>query len=210
MARAHLTKRRLVGLDRRVTATETRRGQPLRPFTAPNVIGYVRLALIPVFLLLALSSDDGRAASAAVVYAVIGASDYLDGLVARVTGQYSRLGALLDPLVDRLMVLSGVVVTWHFELLPRWALAVLAAREVLTLALTRVALKLGRDIEINPVGRWAVWPTMFSIFLALIADTWVSTALLLIGLVMTLAATALYARTLVFGGPPGRSPSTSA
>ncbi len=210
MARNPLTKRRLVGLDRSVTARETVRGQPLRPFTLPNAIGFVRLSLIPLFLVLALSSDDGRAASAVAVYAVIGASDYLDGLVARVTGQYSRLGALLDPLVDRLMVLSGVVVTWRFDLLPRWALAILAAREVLTLAMTRVALRLGRDIEINPIGRWAVWPTMFSIFLAMVTDTWISTALLLAGIVLTLAATGLYARTLLFGGPGGRSPSTSA
>jgi cardiolipin synthase (CMP-forming) len=210
VARASLSKRRLVGLDRSVTARETLRGEPLRPLTLPNAIGVIRLLLIPLFLVLALASEDGRAESAAIVYAVIGASDYLDGLVARVTGQYSRLGALLDPLVDRLMVLSGVVVTWHFELLPRWALAVLAARELLTLGLTRVALGLGRDIEINPVGRWAVWPTMSSIFLAMVADTWLSTALLLVGLVLTLTATMLYARTLLFGGPGGRSPSTSA
>ena len=62
-------------------------------------------------------------------------SDYLDGMAARVTGQYSRLGALLDPLTDRLLVISGVVVCWHFELLPRWALAVLAARELFMLVL---------------------------------------------------------------------------
>lgn len=210
MARPSLSKRRLVGLDRSVTARETLRGQPLRPFTVPNAIGMARLALIPLFLLLALASEDGRAESAAAVYAVIGVSDYLDGLVARVTGQYSRLGALLDPLVDRLMVLSGVVVTWHFDLLPRWALAILAAREILTLGLTRVALRLGRDIEINPIGRWAVWPTMLSIFLAMVFDSWVATVLLVIGLVLTLAATALYARMLVFGEPAGRSPSTSA
>lgn len=209
MARPALTKRRLVGLDRSVTASETLRGQPLRPFTVPNAIGFLRLALIPVFLVLALSSGDGRATSAVVIYAVIGASDYLDGLAARLTGQYSRLGALLDPLVDRLMVLSGVVVTWHFDLLPRWALAVLAAREALTLALTQVALRSGRDVEINRLGRWAVWPTMFSIFLAMATETWVSTAMLLVGLALTLAATALYARNLIFGGSE-HSPSTSA
>ena len=79
--------------------------------------------------MLALSSEDGTDALPVIVFAVIGWSDYLDGIAARVTGQYSRLGALLDPLVDRLLVLSGVVVCWHFELLPRWALALLAARE---------------------------------------------------------------------------------
>ena len=49
------------------------------------------------------------------------------------------MGALLDPLVDRLLVLSGVVVCWHFELLPRWGLALLAAREVFMLGLVRWA-----------------------------------------------------------------------
>ena len=128
------SKRRLLGLDRSgPKPTVTMRGQPLRPLTIPNLVGYARLAGIPVFLYLALSSDDGRAAGAAVVYLAIAASDYLDGFLARATGQYSRLGALLDPFVDRLTVLAGVVVCWKFELLPRWALAILAAREIVTL-----------------------------------------------------------------------------
>jgi cardiolipin synthase len=196
MARDPLTARRLFGLDRSVTPRATQKGQPLRPVTLPNAIGLVRLALIPVFLLLAFGSPDGRAAAAAVIYAVIGGSDYLDGLAARITGQYSRLGALLDPLVDRLLVLSGVAVTWHFDLLPRWALGVLAAREVLTLVLSEVALRTGRDIEINQIGRAAVWPTMFSIFLAMLVDTWVSTALLLSGVLLSLVATGYYMRDL--------------
>ncbi len=196
MARASLTKRRLVGLDRSTTAPETLKGQPLRPFTVPNAVGFLRLALVPVFLALALGSGDGRATSAAILYAVIGASDYLDGLLARLTGQYSRLGALLDPLVDRLYVLSGVIVTWHFELLPRWALAILAGREVMIMGLTSIALRRGRDLEISTMGRWAVWPTMFSIFLAMVAETWLSTALLLLGVGMTLIATVQYVAAL--------------
>ena len=112
----------------------------------------------------------------------------------RLTGQYSRLGALLDPLTDRLLVVSGVVVCWHFELLPRWALAVLAARELVMLVLTQVALRQGMDLKVNMVGRWAVWPTMFSMFLAMVSVTWVAEALLYLGLAMTLWATALYFR----------------
>ncbi len=210
MARASLTKRRLLGLDRSVTPPATVRGQPLRPLTVPNAIGFTRLALVPVFLVLALSSEDGQSVSAAIVYAVIGGSDYLDGLAARLTGQYSRLGALLDPFVDRLLVLSGVVVTWHFDLLPRWALGILAARELLVLLLTQIALRRGHDLDINVVGRWAVWPTMFSIFLAMVAETWVSTALLLLGVALTLLATALYAQALTAERDARDSPSTSA
>lgn len=193
MARSPLTVRRLVGLDRsgpppRATLPD----QPLNPWTVPNLILFARLALIPPFLILAFVSGDGRSAAAALTFAVIGGADYLDGLVARLTGQFSRLGALADPLVDRVFVLSGVAVTWHFHLLPRWALALLAARELLMLALTQAALRRGVEPRVSMLGRWAVWPTMFSLFLAMVSDNWMAEALLVLGLAMSLAATARY------------------
>jgi CDP-diacylglycerol--glycerol-3-phosphate 3-phosphatidyltransferase len=195
VARPSLTRKRLLGLDRSgPPPPQTVAGAPLNPWTIPNAIGYVRIALVPVFLVLALSSGDGRDAAAATIYAVIGATDYLDGITARITGQYSRLGALLDPLVDRLLVISGVVVTYRFDLLPRWALIVLAVRELVMLVLTRVGMRRGMDLKVNMVGRWAVWPTMFSLFLAMVSTTWVAPALLYLGLAMTLWATALYFR----------------
>ncbi len=188
--------RRLFGLDRSgPKPRETRRGQPLRPLTIPNLVGYVRLAAIPVFLYLALSSDDGRIAAATILFLAISSADYLDGFLARATGQYSRMGALLDPVVDRLTVLAGTVVAWKFELLPRWALAVLAIREVVTLVLARLALRRGVDLEINWVGRWSVWLTMGGIFLVLASDSWIGQAMFLIGLVGSLLASALYLKT---------------
>ena len=191
-----LTRGRLLGYDRNYAPPpETLPGAPLNPWTIPNAIGFVRLALVPVFLILALGSGDGRYAPASIVYAAIGGSDYLDGMAARITGQFSRLGVLLDPIVDRLLVIAGVVVTWHFHLLPRWALAVLVAREIFMLVLSEVALSKGvADIKVNMVGRWAVWPTMFSLFLAMVSVTWVAKALLYLGLAMTLVATAFYVR----------------
>jgi len=195
VARTGLTKKRLLGLDRSgPPPPETRAGEPLHPWTVPNLIGFTRIALIPVFLVLALDSGDGRIASASVLYAVIGGTDYLDGMAARLTGQYSRLGTLLDPLTDRLLVVSGVIVCWEFELLPRWALGVLAARELLMLVVTQAGLRKGLELEVKMIGRWAVWPTMFSLFLAMVSVTWVAEALLYFGLAMTLAATVLYLR----------------
>jgi CDP-diacylglycerol--glycerol-3-phosphate 3-phosphatidyltransferase len=191
VARASL--KRLSGIDRSGgPPPETQKGEPLRPWTIPNAISYVRLALLPVFLVVALGSSDGRDPTAAVLYFLIAWGDQLDGLAARLTGQYSRLGALLDPLTDRALVIAGVVVCWHFELLPRWALAVLVARELAMLVLAQVGLRVGMDLKINMVGRWAVWPVMFAIFLAMVVDTWVATASLYIGLVLTLWATAIY------------------
>jgi CDP-diacylglycerol--glycerol-3-phosphate 3-phosphatidyltransferase len=195
VARPSLTRKRLLGLDRSgPPPRETVAGAPLHPWTLPNFIGYVRLALIPVFLVLALNSGDGRDAKATVLYVVIAGTDYLDGITARVTGQYSRLGALLDPLVDRLLVLSGVIVCYRFELLPRWALIVLAAREALMVVLTRIGMRHGMDLKVNMVGRWAVWPVFAALGLAMVSTTWVADALLYLGLAMTLWATALYMR----------------
>jgi cardiolipin synthase len=191
--RQPLSRRRLLGLDRSGgPPPETRRDQPLHPWTIPNAIGFVRIGLIPVFLVLALDSGDGRDTAATILFSFIAASDYLDGMVARLTGQYSRLGALLDPLTDRLLVISGAIVAWEFELLPRWALLVLAAREAFMLLLTQVALRRGLDLSVNMLGRWAVWPTMGALGLAMILETWLSEVLLYVGLGMTLAATAQY------------------
>ena len=112
---------------------ETRRGEALHPLTIPNAIGFARIAPDPRLPGLALQSGDGRDTAATILFAFIATSDWLDGMAARVTGQYSRLGALLDPLTDRLLVISGAIVAWEFELLPRWALLVLAAREAFML-----------------------------------------------------------------------------
>ena len=193
MARPSLTKRQLTGIDRSGgPPPETLKGAPLRPFTIPNAISFIRLALLPVFVVLAFEDGDGRDTTAALLYFAIAWGDQLDGLAARLTGQYSRLGALLDPLTDRALVLAGVIVCFHFELLPRWALAVLAAREVFMLGLSQWGLHRGFDLKINMVGRWAVWPVMFAIFLTLLTSSPVAEASLYLGIALTLWATVIY------------------
>jgi CDP-diacylglycerol--glycerol-3-phosphate 3-phosphatidyltransferase len=195
VGRRRLTFRRLSGLDRSgPPPPQTLRGQPLNLWTLPNAIGLLRLALLPVFGVIELSSDTGVEASAAVIYAVAAWTDYADGIAARVTGQYSRFGALLDPVTDRLLVLCGVAACWYHDLLPRWALAVLIARELFMLIAGREALKRGRELRINMVGRWAVWPVMSAIFLALCGVGTFADVLLYLGVVLTLWATALYVR----------------
>lgn len=193
--RARLTFRRLSGLDRSgPPPPETLSDAPLRPWTIPNAIGYVRLLLVPVFLVLALRSESGTDALPAVLFAVIAWSDYLDGIAARVTGQYSRMGALLDPLVDRLLIFAGVVVCWHFELLPRWALLVLAARELFMLFLARYAMHRKVELKINWLGRWGVWPVFSALFFALCNVDWLALACLYVGLVLVLGSTVQYVR----------------
>jgi cardiolipin synthase len=186
---------RTLGLRRGGPAPrETRAGEPLRPLTLPNAVGFARLGLLVAFVALALGSGDGRDAAATICFGLAAAGDYLDGLLARVTGQYSRLGALMDPLIDRLVVICGVIVTWHFELLPRWALAILIVREALMVVVVLAGLRLGLDLEINWTGRLAVWPTMTGLGLSLVTDSWVAEACLYVGIAGSIAASVLYLR----------------
>jgi cardiolipin synthase len=188
--------RRLFGLDRSgPPPPQTQEGEPLNPWTLPNLIGYLRLAGLPVFLYLAFESDDGRTVASAAIFWLIAAGDYVDGFVARVTGQYSRLGAMLDPLIDRLTILSGALVCWHFELLPRWALALLVVRELAMLLLAQYGLRHGVEIAVNWPGRISVFPIMGGIFFALVFAGWVPAALLIFGVALAILATVLYART---------------
>ena len=189
------SRRRLFGIDRSgPSPRETRRGAPLHPWTIPNLVGYVRLAAIPVFLVLAFESGDGRATAPALIFLASAAGDYVDGFLARATGQYSRMGALLDPVVDRLTVLSGAVVCWHFELLPRWALAVLAAREVVTLVLAQMALRREVDLEINWIGRIGVFLVFSGIFWSMVVDWWIIRAGFVVGVAISVLATIVYIR----------------
>ena len=197
------SRRRLFGLDRSGPLPRaTRKGAPLQPWTIPNLVGYVRLAALPVFCVLAFESGDGRATAPALIYLGITLGDYVDGFLARATGQYSRMGALLDPVVDRLTVLSGAAVCWHFELLPRWALLVLAVREVATLVLAELALRRGVDIEINWIGRIGVFLVFGGIFWSMVVDWWIIRAGFVVGVAIAVLATIVYVRAAFGRRPP--------
>ncbi|HTX12101.1 MAG TPA: CDP-alcohol phosphatidyltransferase family protein [Solirubrobacteraceae bacterium] len=190
-----VSKRRLTGLDRSGPPPDaTTSGHPLNPWTIPNAVDYCRLLGIPVFLIVAFQSTDGQDALAVVLFGVIGWSDYLDGFLARLTGQYSRLGALLDPVIDRLLIVSGMVVCWHFSLLPRWAIAIVIARELFMLAASRYALSRGLEIQINWAGRLGVAPIAGAPFFAMAGVHWLALIMLYVGMAFGLVSAALYVR----------------
>jgi cardiolipin synthase len=193
--RPALSTRRLLGLDRSgPPPPQTGPEAPLRPWTVPNAIGYLRAALIPVILIIDYRSPHGTDTAAAICFFLAGAGDYADGIAARITGQYSRLGTLLDPVLDRLLVLTGVAICWSFELLPRWLLAVLVAREALMLAVGQAWVRRGLALRINWPGRIALAPTLFGIWLALLGVRATGEGFLCAGVALALVATALYMR----------------
>jgi cardiolipin synthase len=141
-----------------------------------------------------LGDHDGTGWLQFALFAVVAWGDYADGMAARITGQYSRLGALMDPVLDRSLVICGVIVAWKFELLPRWALAVLVGREALMLVLGPFYVRRRGELKITMLGRWAVWPTMSAIALSLVGADPADHVLLYVGLALTLGATVQYAR----------------
>ncbi len=102
--------------------------------TLPNVITFLRLAVLPVFLCLTYSATPAGVIAAAVLFNLAAASDWLDGYLARRNGAVSRLGTLLDPVVDKIVVLSALLVLVDLRLLPLWLPLLNLAREFLVTA----------------------------------------------------------------------------
>ena len=101
--------------------------------TAPNVVTFARLALLPVFLWLALGPEN--IAAAFVVGFVLGSTDWIDGKIARRYNQVSKLGIAIDPFFDRLAVAAAATVIIMLDLAPLWTVVVVLARDGLLLAM---------------------------------------------------------------------------
>lgn len=163
-----------------------------RVLTVPNVISLLRLLLVPVFAVLIFTGQD---AWAVAVLAVSGASDWLDGVLARRLHQVSRLGQLLDPAADRLFIIVTLVgLTWR-GVVPLWLLLVLVARDVV---LGVMLLLLGRagypPPQVHVAGKAGTFALLYAFPLLLLAewDSWVGTAAQVVGWAFALWGVALY------------------
>jgi cardiolipin synthase len=122
--------------------------------TIPNLISAVRLLLVPVFLWLLLGREN--VAGAGWLLGVIGSTDWVDGYLARRLGQVSKVGEFLDPLADRLAVVSAVVGGWIAGVLPPWFALALLAREVLIgVGALIVGVKVGAKLTVRSLGKLA-------------------------------------------------------
>jgi cardiolipin synthase len=96
-------------------------------FNVPNTISLIRLALIPLFIWLAATGNYGPAG---ILLGIIGATDWIDGYLARRLGQVTELGKFLDPLADRIAVAVAVIAGLVYGVLPAWFGWALIVREV--------------------------------------------------------------------------------
>ncbi len=163
-----------------------------RVLTIPNAISFVRLLLVPVFAVLLWQGSDGWAI---LVLAVSGASDWLDGVLARRLGQVSKLGQLLDPAADRLFIIVTLVALAWRDVVPWWLLIVLVLRDVV---LGIMLLVLGRagyaPLPVHLAGKAGTFALLYAFPLLLLAewDSWVGVLAGIVGWAFALWGVALY------------------
>jgi cardiolipin synthase len=160
-----------------------------RVFTVPNALSLLRLFMVPVVVALLLAGSDGMAAALFVLAAV---TDFLDGRLARRTGP-TRIGQILDPVADRLMLSSVAVVLALRDLLPVWAVAILVGRDLLALVGSVVV---GSKIRVNRVGKAATAVLMGAVALIVLRPGVVGEAIFYAGFGLSILAGLMYARSL--------------
>jgi CDP-diacylglycerol--glycerol-3-phosphate 3-phosphatidyltransferase len=134
----------------------------------PNALTVLRLGLIPLFVALMLASDDGYSWPAAIVFAVAGVTDQIDGFLARRWHVESQFGKVADPLADRLMIDAAVILLWVEGRLPLLALAVILARDLLLIGGYRLVVNRGYEFEVNVLGKLATWVLYASLALSMV------------------------------------------
>jgi CDP-diacylglycerol--glycerol-3-phosphate 3-phosphatidyltransferase len=136
----------------------------------PNVLTILRFAAIPVFAVLYLEAGDGPAWWAGVFFAGAALTDQLDGYLARRWQVQSRFGTLADPLADRLMIGTAVVLMWATGRLPLAAAAIVLARDVALLLGYRFLAPKGFELDVSGLGKIATWILYASLCLVIVTE----------------------------------------
>jgi cardiolipin synthase (CMP-forming) len=167
-----------------------------RVLTLPNALSVLRLFMVPVVVAFLLAGWD---ALGAVFFVLAALTDFLDGRLARRAGP-TRLGQILDPLADRLMLSSVAVVLAIRGLFPAWAVAILVARDLLALL---GSLVVGSKIRVNRVGKAATAVLMVAVALVVVVPgTVVGEIMFYAGFGLSIVAGLMYVRSVrrLFGG----------
>jgi len=144
-----------------------------RIFTIPNALSALRLLGVPIFLwLILVPQADGWAF---IVLALAGITDWLDGALARILNQQSRIGALLDPAADRLYIAATIIGLALRSIIPWWLVIALVARDVLLLGLVPYLRKHGMlTLPVTMLGKAATFCLLWGFPTLLLStfDTW--------------------------------------
>lgn len=142
-----------------------------RVLTLPNAISFARILAIPIFCSLMVDRD--TTAWGVVLFGAVVATDWVDGTIARRTGQVTELGKILDPVADRAAIAAGLIALVVRGAFPWWAAALILARDVTLVVAGALLLRGGVRIDVRRIGKVAT----FSLMIAIPAISWGSLGL---------------------------------
>ena len=177
----------------------------------PNALTILRFAAIPVFAWLYLDAGDGAAWGAGLFFAAAALTDQVDGYLARRWRVESRFGTVADPLADRLMIGTAVVLMWATGRLPLAAAVVVLARDLALVLGYRLLAPRGLELEVTFLGKLATWILYAALGFVLVTEEGTSWPLVFmwLGIALALAAGAQYllqARRVLSEPGAGREP----
>jgi CDP-diacylglycerol--glycerol-3-phosphate 3-phosphatidyltransferase len=174
--------------NRGVTWAEARRG-------IPNALTILRFAAIPVFVWLYLRAGDEPAWGAGIFFAGAALTDQLDGFLARRWSAQSRFGTFADPLADRLMIGTAVVLMWATGRLPLAAALLVLARDVALVVGYRLLEPRGLELDVSGLGKIATWVLYAALSLVIVTEKGTRWPLVLvwIGVAIAIVAGVQYA-----------------
>ena len=123
----------------------------------PNALTLLRLALIPLFVVVFVQAGDGSSWGAGWIFLVAGVTDQLDGFLARRWHVESRFGKLADPLADRLMLDAAAILLWLDDKLPWYAALIVVLRDLILVGGYRLLMPRGVELEVSRLGKAATW-----------------------------------------------------
>ena len=167
---------------------------PVHLARLPNALTIARFAAIPVFIVLELNAEGGKSWPAAIVFAAAGITDQLDGWLARRWHVESRFGTVADPLADRLMIDTAVVLLWYHDRLPWVALVLILVRDLVLVAGYKLVMPRGYELHVSFLGKAATWILYAALALMLVTSegTDLPYVLFWVGLALALTAGGLY------------------
>jgi len=137
----------------------------------PNLLTLTRILLIPVFVVLFVTPDQDRSLMAAIVFVVAAVTDMLDGYLARRSGQVTKLGKLLDPIADKLLVLSALILLMNVDRVSALVAILIIARELGVTGIRAIAASEGFIIAAETTGKYKMALQVVAIVMLILEGT---------------------------------------
>ena len=134
----------------------------------PNALTLLRIFLVPFLVVVLLTKFDGRETVGLVIFLTAVTTDFLDGWLARRRSEITTLGALLDPIADKLLMSAAFISLVELGLAPAWMIVIIIGREFAVTGLRSIAVQQGVTIAASPLGKWKTGSQVIAISLLIL------------------------------------------